>query len=122
MAAEDSEVGDAFETELTGLLTLRQSDAEEVCAIDVVEIKGRTRIGAFCCDFYVGELEVFDVASVDTCGRKIAEHRGFGIFVGVLLRLDCGHLGPRPADLMQIDIADLQVFDGVVGYSRDDGW
>ena len=35
-------------------------------------------------------------------------------------RLNRGHVSAGAANLVQIDVADLQVFDGMIGYSGDD--
>ncbi len=71
LAAEEAEVGDGFQTKLAGLLMPpRKLEAEEVCAVDIVQIKRRASVGSFRGDFDVAELEVFNVASVYACGGQ----------------------------------------------------
>ena len=119
LAAEEAEVGDGSSGG-TGLDCARCGNliAEEVGAVDVVEIEGRAGVGGFGGDFDVAELEVLDVADVHAGGGQIAEHGGLGIFVGVLCGWIASHVGAGAAYLVQVNVADLQVFDGMVRLHR----
>jgi hypothetical protein len=120
MAAEEAEVGDAFQTELASLLTLWELQTEEVCAFDIVEMERGSGVGGFGCDFDVAEFDVFALRMYIPVAGRSPNMLGSEY----LSAFSCGSMAATstraPPTLQQVDVTDLQIFNGVIGDTRDD--
>ena len=120
LTAEEAEVRNILEAELAGLLTLRGLEAEDVEAVYVLEMEGRAGVSGSGGDFDVREFDVL----AWRMKMPVAGRSPNMVGSGYLLGFSAGSWRPcrlRRRRLVQIDVADLEVLDRVVGHSGDDG-
>src|SRR5689334_23138674 len=96
-------------------------DTEAIHTIDIIHPEGWASIRLLVDDLDIAEVNVFDVAHKEAMCRQRAEHSWFRIIVRLFDRLKGRHLRSTAPKLMDVDIADLHIFDVVAGNAADDG-
>lgn len=94
----------------------RRFYAEEICAFDIVNHERASFVGGLVGDFHVAEFQIPRMLDVKTVRRKLgAEHVRIRAFVFVFRWLEGGHFLGGTAAVLEIQVADLDVLNGVSG-------
>ena len=88
--------------------------------MDVFEVERRARVGGYRLDLGVAHFQVLHVAEKEALRGSRAEHARLGILGLVLGHLNLGRIRGRAADVLHIDVRELDVFDEVAGDSAED--
>ena len=66
-------------------------------------------------DLYIRHFHVFDMPQKEASGGEASEHAGLGVFALFFHRIQFCHCGRPTAKLVQVNIADFDVFDAMTG-------
>ena len=88
--------------------------AEEIRAVHVVDDERRSVVRRFVSNLDIREFQILRVPNEKAvCGKFWTEHVRIRIFVFVFRRLEGRHFVGAPALVLKIQVADLDVLDGV---------
>src|ERR1700685_2453592 len=96
------------------------SHAEEICPLRVVQNKRGTQVFGERTDLHIAYRDVFHVTQIESLGRHRAKHIRLGILVLYFRRLYCSRFGSPAASMLNVDVADLTVFDRMPGNAAED--
>src|SRR5713226_3618053 len=119
-AHEDAQIGDLVQCE--GGWRGGCGHGDEVGAVHLFEVKAGALVGRSGLNLDVAHLEVGDVAQEEALrGRGGAEHAWVRILVGIFRHDDFGVVGRAAALMLDVNVRDLDVLNGVVGDAAEDG-
>lgn len=86
----------------------------------MIEDEGGTRVRCHGLNIDVAHLEALDVADEEAVSWDGSEHIGLGIGILALGGRNRGVGGRASAAMLDVDVAQLDLFDGMIGNSADD--
>src|SRR5579864_9146894 len=112
-AGESAKIRDAVQREHWPRRAGRSLEPKAIGALNIFEHKGRPGIWLLAGDLHISEFKVLCVADKEPVCRHGTEHVRLGILTFKLRRLQVRHGARAPSAVVEIDITDLNVFDGV---------
>ncbi len=103
------------------VIGMRCSDGEEVGTLDGLKVERGASVGRRVGNFDVAHFEITHVAEEEAGGRRLAEHAWLGIAILFFGKLDLRGVGGGAAGSLNINIGELDVFNGVARDSAEDG-
>lgn len=118
---ESAKIGDAVEREHWSGRAGGSLEPKTIGAVNVFEYQGWPGIWLLTGDLHISQFKIPGMADEKPVRRHGPKHVRLGIFMFELWRLQVRHGARAPAAVVEINIADLDVFDGVAGDAADDG-